>query len=82
MPFDISKIRDLAKLPDDELRMLLSGVLVALGMSPQKAAQQLSDIGKIKQKLAGVTEAEIRLLTAAVGEEKIKALQDSLTDRR
>lgn len=79
---DKNQIRGLASLPDEELQRRLRAVLTALGVDGAKADAQLSDMGKIKSKLSGVTDAEIKLITAALGSQKARDAVDALNGKK
>ena len=78
MEIDKSVLKKIGALSDDSLREAISGVAVGMGLDPKLTAMYLSDMGKIKETVMGLTDSDLKRIEKSLGEENTKALMEKI----
>ena len=71
-------IRELAAMDDDVLREGLGRVAESMGISPSLAAVYLSDMGKIRETVLGLTPEDLGKIRANLGEDNMNQILDNI----
>lgn len=71
-------IRELAAMDDAALRQGLSRVAESMGIAPKLAAMYLSDIGKIRETVLGLTTEDLQKIRANLGEENMNQILNGI----
>ncbi len=71
-------IREIASMDDHTLREGLSRVADRMGIAPNLAALYLSDLGKIRETVSGLTAEDLEKIRQHVGEENMNQILDGL----
>ncbi len=71
-------IRQIAAMDDDALRAGLGKVAESMGIAPSLAAMYLSDLGKIRETVMGLTPEDLQKISANLGEDNMKQILDGL----
>lgn len=71
-------IREIAQMDDNTLREGLGRVADSLGIAPNLAAAYLSDLGKIRETVLGLTSEDLGKIREHLGEENMKQILGSL----
>lgn len=71
-------IREIAAMDDDTLREGLGRVAVSMGIDPNLARHYLSDLGKIRETVLGLTPENLTAIREHLGEDQMNQLLDSI----
>lgn len=79
---EISKkdLQKLSSLPDDQLREKILAAASSCGVDGRRAEAYMSDMTQIKKKLASLSDAQIRMILSAIGEENVRKIKESIND--
>lgn len=72
MEINKDRIRALTSLSDDELRERLRAAAEAAGIDGKLAAKRLPNMDTVRKKLGSLSDAQIKTLVSALGEDRIK----------
>ena len=67
-------IRELAAMDDETLRQGLGRVAESMGIAPGLAARYLSDLGKIRETVLGLTPDDLQKIRDYLGEENMNQI--------
>ena len=82
MELNKKSLRELAALSDDELREKINAAAASCGIDRSHTSSYLKDMAGIKKKLNSLSDAQIKALVNALGEENVKKIMDGLDDGR
>ena len=82
MELNKKSLRELAALSDDELREKINAAAASCGIDRSRTSSYLKDMAGIKKKLNSLSDAQIKALVNALGEENVKKIRDGLDDGR
>ena len=71
-------IRELAEMDDEALRQGLGRVAESMGIAPSLAARYLSDLGKIRETVLGLTPDDLQKIRDHLGEENMNQILKSI----
>ncbi len=71
-------IREIAGMDDNTLREGLGRVADSMGIAPSLAAAYLSDLGKIRETVLGLTPEDLGKIREHLGEENMNRILDSI----
>jgi hypothetical protein len=78
MEFDRDLLLKIRQLDDNSLRSTIENVAREMGVDPDLTRLYLSDMGKIKETVATLSEEDFLRVQSAVGEENTKVLMDTI----
>ena len=78
MELNRKNLQKLASLSDDELREKINSIAESAGIDSSRTSPFLKDISGIKKKLNSLSDAQIKALLSALGEENVKKIKDGL----
>jgi len=71
-------IRQIAAMDDEALREGLGRVAESMGIAPGLAARYLSDTGKIRETLLGLTPSDLQGIRQNLGDENLNRILEDL----
>ena len=78
MEIDRSLLGKIHQLDDASLKEAILSVAGNMGIDPVLAAGYLTDMGKIKETVAGLTQDDLDRVQSTIGEENTKHLMDEI----
>lgn len=78
MELNKKNLQKLASLSDDELREKINSIAESAGIDRSKTSAYLSDMAGIKKKLGSLSDAQIKALINALGEENVRKIKKGL----
>lgn len=78
MELDRDLLEKIRLLDDDQLRSAIGNVAQSMGIDPAMAAMYLSDMGKVKETVAGLTQKDLDQVQNAIGKENTEALIEKI----
>ena len=67
-------LRELSEMDDDALRQGLGRVAESMGIAPSLAARYLSDMGKIRETVMGLTSDDLQKICDRLGEDNVNRI--------
>lgn len=74
MELDRNLLEKIRELDDDTLRQAIGNVAGSMGIDPALAAVYLSDMGKIKDTVAGLTQEDLDRVEETLGVEETQSV--------
>ena len=78
METDKEYIRSLSSLSDEALREKIKAAAEACGIDGKRAAAGLSDMRAVRKKLDSLSDAQIKAIISAVGEENLRKIRSGM----
>ena len=78
MEINKKSLHELTALSDKELRDKIYGAAASCGIDKSKTDAYLSDMTAVKKKLNSLSDAQIKALLSAIGEENVKRIKNGL----
>ncbi len=78
MELNKKNLQKLTSLSDDELREKISAAAEFAGIDRSRSSPYLNDIAGIKKKLNSLSDAQIKALLHALGEENVRKIKEGL----
>ena len=75
MEINKKSLREITSLSDDELREKINSIAESAGIDRSRTSPYLKDISGIKKKLNSLSDAQIKALLSALGEENVKKIK-------
>ena len=82
MELNKKSLSELTSLSDDELREKINAAASSCGIDSLRTSPYLSDMTGIKKKLNSLSDAQIKALLSALGEENVKKIKNGLDNGR
>jgi hypothetical protein len=78
MDFDKDLMREIAAMPDEALKNGIFKVAQNMGVDPMMASAYLSDMGRIKNAISGLTEEDLEKICQNFGEDRINDIVSNI----
>ena len=78
MELDRNLLQEIGNMDDETLRGVIGSICSNMGLDPKMASAYLSDMGKIKKTVMGLTEEDLNRVEQALGEENTRNLVETL----
>lgn len=78
MEINRKSLKELTALSDDQLRDRIESAARSCGVDASKAAPYLSDMSAVKKKLNSLSDAQIKALLSALGDENVRKIKNGL----
>lgn len=78
MEFNKNTVDGFLRLDDESLREQVKALLMASGADERHASKATADMNRLRRKLSGVTESDIKRLMSMMGPEVIAQLSEQL----
>ena len=78
MELNKKSLQDLTALSNDELREKINSIAQSAGIDRSRTAPYLKDISGIKKKLNSLSDAQIKALLSALGEDNVRKIKEGL----
>ena len=80
MQINKKSVEKLCSLPDDALKEKIRAAAEACGADGDAAVSKLTDLPALKRRLSSLSDAQIKAICQAVGEDKLNKIKRSLDD--
>ena len=78
MEINKKSLRELSSLSDEQLREKINSAAASCGIDSSKTAPYISDMAAVKKKLNSLTDAQIKTILSALGEENVRKIKNGL----
>ena len=78
MELNKKSLRELTSLSDEELKEKIAAAAESAGIDRTRTSAYLTDIAGIKKKLNSLSDAQIKALLNALGEENVRKIKEGL----
>jgi len=80
MEINKKSLQKLSSLSDEQLRDKINSAAASCGIDASKTAPYISDMAAVKKKLNSMTDAQIKTILSALGEENVRKIKNGLDD--
>ena len=78
MEINRKSLSELTALSDEQLKSKIESAARSCGVDASKAAPYLSDMAAVKKKLNSLSDAQIKALLSALGDENVRKIKNGL----